>query len=228
MTASPTITDHQALSRSEIEALLETAPLHQFNHCDFSGADLSRLNLQGCVFHGCQLAETSFYAAKLGDTRWRQCRAREADFESADLVDASFVSCDLNNSKWRRAKLASVSFDMSKLTGAMFEEVSHLGLTFKNTLLAGADLRGMSFRKAHLLELDFSSADLSGCDFRDAVFEGGSLGNIQMRQTRFDGADLRSVNLAGLKLTDLKPFKGALISARQAADLLGELGLVVA
>lgn len=228
MPPSLTIHDSVVFSRAELAALLDGGGLHEFRQCDFSGEDLSRLNLQGCRFHACQLAETSLYAAKLGDSHWRQCRGREADFESAELVDASFISCDLNNSRWRRAKLASCTFDMCKLTGASFEEVAHLGLVFKSTLLAGADVRGLSFRKAHLLELDFSGADLSGCDFRDAVFEGGSLGDIQMRQTRFEGADLRGANLAGLKLVDVKPFRGALISPRQAADLLGGLGLVVA
>ena len=96
------------------------------------------------------------------------------------------------------------------------------------TLLVGANLRGMSFRKTQLKQLDFSDADLSGCDFREAIFVGGSLRNAHLKLTRFDGADLREADIGGLTLVDVKLFRGATISHKQAAEMLGELGLSVA
>ena len=113
-------------------------------------------------------------------------------------------------------------------TGANFEEVAHLGLSFSDTLLVGADLRKMSFRKMQLDQLDSWEADLSGCDFREAVFVGGGLRNAHLKLTRFDGADLRESDIGGLKLVDAKLFKDAIISLSQAAELLGELGIMVA
>ena len=44
----------------------------------------------------------------------------------------------------------------------------------------------------------------------------------------FDGADLRETDIAGLKVLDAKLFKNALISPRQAADLLTAWELIVA
>jgi uncharacterized protein YjbI with pentapeptide repeats len=81
---------------------------------------------------------------------------------------------------------------------------------------------------ARLVVLDFAGADLSGCDFREAVFEGGSLRDAHIRDTRFEGADLREVDLGGLKLANAKQFLGATISARQAAEMVREMGLNVA
>ena len=104
----------------------------------------------------------------------------------------------------------------------------HLGLSFDDTLLIGADLRKMSFRKMQLNQLNFSEADLSGSDFREAVFIGGSLRNTHLKLARFEGADLREADIGGLKLLDARLFKGATISFNQAADLLGELGITVA
>ena len=218
----------ESIDRARIEQLLREDALLVFEDCDFSGADLSRLNLHDSVLRNCALLETSFYAANLARTRWQRCRAGHADLESGDLVDARFESCDLNNTSWRRAKLASCSFRSCKLTGAAFEEVSYLGLTFEDSLLIGADLRRMSFRKQTLAGLDFADADLSGCDFRDAVFEGGSLRDAHIKDTRFDGADLREADLGALKLVNAKLFAGATISPRQAAELVRAMGLNVA
>ncbi|MDN2805800.1 pentapeptide repeat-containing protein, partial [Campylobacter coli] len=82
----------QTLSRADVEAALPHAPL-VFQECDLDGADLSRLDLRNCTFISCSIAETSFYAAKLGQTTWQRCRGRQADFEAADLTDARFQGC---------------------------------------------------------------------------------------------------------------------------------------
>nr|WP_309249595.1 pentapeptide repeat-containing protein [Paraburkholderia sp. CNPSo 3274] len=55
-----------------------------------------------------------------------------------------------------------------KLTGARFVDARTPGLSFHDSLLVGADLKGLSFRKQTLEALSFSDADLSDCDFRDA------------------------------------------------------------
>ena len=60
------------------------------------------------------------------------------------------------------------------------------------------------------------------------MFEGGSLRDAHLKNARFDGADLRSVDLGGLRLAQLgQSFKGAVLSADQAAMLVSELGIRV-
>ena len=58
--------------------------------------------------------------------------------------------------------------------------------------------------------------------FTECVLREASVTNA-----RFEGADLRGADLGTLRLGDASRFKGALISKRQAADLLRELGLKV-
>src|SRR2546427_9020983 len=69
-----------------------------------------------------------------------------------------------------------------------------LGIDFHESLLIGADLRGVSFRKKTLEGLNFSDADLAGCDFRDAVFHKASLRDAHLKKARFDG-DRKSTRL---------------------------------
>ncbi|EUB74183.1 hypothetical protein PMI27_000359 [Pseudomonas sp. GM41(2012)] len=199
-----------------------------FTGVDFSGQDLSRVNLQGARFERCLFAGSNLTAAKLDSAEWLSCRAAHAMFRSATLVDAKFVSSDLNNTQWQHSKLAHASFDGCKLTGANFIDTSTLGLSFSDCVLRSACLSGLSFYKSQLRGLDFADADLSYCDFRHAVFlEGGSLSLARVNNARFDQADLREASLDGLRLVDAKMFKGAIISKSQAAMLLSGLGLTV-
>ncbi|HEY0288583.1 MAG TPA: pentapeptide repeat-containing protein [Pseudomonas sp.] len=195
---------------------------------DFSGQDLSRLDLRSIRFERCLFAGTDFTATDLANTDWQSCRASQAVFRAATLEEASFSNSDLNNTVWQRSKLAHASFEGCKLTGASFADTTTLGLTFKDCVLRSACLSGISFYKSELFNLDFAEADLSYCDFRHAVFiEGGSLSMARVNNARFDQADLREASLHGLRLTDAKLFKGATISKSQATMLLAGLGLQV-
>ena len=113
------------------------------------------------------------------------------------------------------------------MTGADRPDGQAIGLSLVVVLLVLAVLPKLSFRKATLKQVDFSEADLRACDFRDAVFEECSLRDAHLADCRFENADLRGADLGGVKLTDARRFKGAIISKRQAADLLGQLGLRV-
>lgn len=200
----------------------------RFQSIDFSGQDLSRLDLSHSRFERCLFGDTNLTAADLSNTHWQSCRAAQAVFRSATLEEAVFVNCDLNNTLWQRSKLAHALFEGCKLTGANFVDSSTLGLVFKDCVLRSAVLSGLSFYKTELHNLDFAEADLSYCDFRQAVFvEGGSLSLARVNNARFDQADLREASLHGLHLTDAKLFKGAIISKSQAGMLLAGLGLHV-
>lgn len=195
---------------------------------DFSGQNLSRLDLRGLRFERCLFAGTDLTAADLSNTDWQSCRAAQAVFRSATLEEARFCNSDLNNTLWQRSKLAHATFEGCKLTGANFADTATLGLSFSDCVLRSACLSGMSFYKTELRNLDFADADLSYCDFRHAVFvDGGSLSMARVNNARFDQADLREASLHGLRLTDAKLFKGATISRSQASMLLAGLGLQV-
>lgn len=209
-------------------ALRESGDEPTFERCQFDGEDLSNIDFRAARFAQCTIGQTRFEHSDLSRTRWIGCRGAAASFRYANAGDARFIRSDLNNTDWTGAKLASTVFTEVKLTGARFIDTRALGLSFHDSLLVGATLRGLSFRKQTLEQLNFSDADLADCDFRDAVFEGGSLGNVRLLNTRFDGADLRSVDLSGLRLSDvLQHLKGTILSVDQAVMLIGDCGVRV-
>ena len=65
----------ERLSRTQMQDLIAAAykPI-RFEDCDFEGEDLSRLDLSRCEFQRCSIADTSFFAALLIQTRWQSCR----------------------------------------------------------------------------------------------------------------------------------------------------------
>ena len=193
--------------RAAVETALETAGPARFIGWNLSAADLGGLDLHGCNFV--------------------RCRGGKADFSSTDLTEASFEGSDLNNTTWRGARLSAAQFSDCKLTGAQFQEASTLGLCFLRSLLVNASLRRFSFRRQSLEGIDFSGADLVGCDFREAVLLECSLRDANIADARFEDADLRGADLGALRLADAGRFRGAVISKRQAADLLSGLGLKV-
>ena len=113
------------------------------------------------------------------------------------------------------------------MLGMDFTDTSSSALTFGDCNLGLSHLQKMSLRGETLKGVNFDQADLSGCDFRDAFLDTCSLRESNVADANFQGADLRSCDLGGLQMADARRFKGAIISKRQAADLLGQLGLTV-
>jgi fluoroquinolone resistance protein len=166
-------------------------------------ADLNELDLQGCEFV--------------------RCRAGHANFSSCNFTEARFLFCDFNNSKWRGTIVSSAFFQDCKLTGDQLAFANTLmPPVFERCLLINANLRGLSFRRAQL-----DGDDFHGADFRDAVLTGCSLREANVANARFEGADLRGADLGSLQLADASRFKGAIISKKQAGELLSGLGLKV-
>ena len=72
--------------------------------------------------------------------------------------------------------MSSAVFKERKLTGANFEEVAHLGLSFEDTLLIGADLRNAHPKLARFEGADLREADIGGLKLMDAkLFRGATI-----------------------------------------------------
>ncbi|MBN9320372.1 MAG: pentapeptide repeat-containing protein [Caulobacterales bacterium] len=192
--------------RQDVASATRDGPA-RFSGWNLTAADLSRLDLQGCVFE--------------------RCRAGQANFANAGLAETQFLGCDLNNSRWAGASLSSAVFRDCKLTGALLGEIRSFGLTFERCLLVSAQLPGFSFRRQTLDGVDFQGADLAEADFREAVLTDCNLKDANLARARFEGADLRGAEIGPIAAGDLPRFKGALISRAQAAIIAGGLGLKV-
>jgi uncharacterized protein YjbI with pentapeptide repeats len=199
-----------AATRHDVEAALRGrgSASMRFMGRNMTEADLNGLDLQGCEFV--------------------RCRAGHANFSSCNFTEARFLFCDFNNSKWRGTIVSSAFFQDCKLTGAQMVVANTLmPPAFERCLLINAYSRGLSFRRAQLDGVDFHGADLREADFRDAGLTDCSLREANVTNARFEGADLRGADLGSLKLADASRFKGAIISKKQAGELLSGLGLKV-
>jgi uncharacterized protein YjbI with pentapeptide repeats len=173
-----------------------------------TGADLNRLDLHGCEFV--------------------RCRAGHVNFSSRNFTEARFLFCDFNNATWRGTILSSAVFQDCKLTGAQKAVASTLmPPAFERCLLINENLRGLSLRRAQLDDVDFQGADLRDADFRDAVQTGCRVREANVTKARFEGAHLHRADFGNLQLADASQFKGAIISKKQAGELLCGLGMKV-
>ncbi|GGL50219.1 pentapeptide repeat-containing protein [Wenxinia marina] len=222
-----TLIESATPTRADLDRLARTAGRVTFRGCVFDELDLGHLDVTDWRFETCSLARARLTGARFGDSAFVNCRAPGATFAGAALADTVVEGGSYANASFVEARLSSVRFARCKMTGADLGSVAALDVTFEEVLLVLSVLPGFSFRKAHLSGLDLSEADLRRCDFREAVLNDCSLRDANIADCRFQGADLRGADLGGLRLTEADRFRGAIISKRQAGDLLGQLGLHV-
>lgn len=215
------------VSTKEVEDLCHAGQTVVLRDCDLTGLNLSQNDMSGWRFERCILAGASFNGAMLEGTVFEGCRAAGGSFVSAVMTEAVIEGGDFSNTSFRGATLAAMKIGHCKMTGADLSETQMMGVEVEDVLFVFALLPKTSFRQMTLRQIDFGDADLRSCDFRETVFEDCSLRDANLSDCRFEHADLRGADLGGVKLTDAKRFKGAMISKRQAADLLSQLGLQV-
>ncbi len=203
---------------------------------DFSGKDLSNLDLAGLDFKHARLAKVNLYGA--------------------DLSTAKLASVDLSGAKLDRATIMRADFTGANLEGATILKPNVFSdMTFNHAdapNFSGANLRGARIA-ARLDGANFRGADLSGAvvgpadtgveagmapssrmikvDFSDATLEGAVLQNLDLTFARFVDAKMAGAKLTKLDLTnaDLNgaDLTGADVSGTnfKGANLAGVKGL---
>jgi uncharacterized protein YjbI with pentapeptide repeats len=200
---------------------------YTFRGCSFADADLRGAQLAEAVLTDCCLDRADVGGAMLEQARVEGGSAAFLKAARADLTDTLFTGVDLANSTWVQALCAGTRFEECRLVGARLSAVRGIGYTFTRCHLGLADLAGLDFRGLALDGLNLAEADLTGCDFRDARLDGCRLAGAELRSARFAGADLRGADLGEVAMDDLPVLRGACVSERQAAALIGVFGIQV-
>lgn len=173
---------------------------------DFSGKNLTNLDLAGLDFKSANLAKANLYGA--------------------DLTSANMKGTDLSGAKLDRAILMQTDFSGANLQGATILLPSIFSDTsFKHAdapKFVGANLRGARIA-ARMDGADFANADLSGAwigpsertseagmapssrslgmNFTSANLSGAMIKEVEMTFARFTGANLKGAKLINLDLT---------------------------
>ncbi|MBN3271069.1 KCTD9 protein, partial [Polyodon spathula] len=176
--------DHSPISRKEFVRFLLATPTKSELRCqglNFSGADLSRLDLRYINFKMANLSRCNLTHANL-------CCA---NLERADLSGAN-LEASLSGANLQGVKMLCSNAEGASLRGCNFEDPSGLkanleGANLKNVDMEGSQMTGINLRVATL-----KNAKLKNCNLRGATLAGTDLENCDL-----SGCDLQEANLRG-------------------------------
>uniref|UniRef100_A0A8C8JSF7 BTB domain-containing protein n=1 Tax=Oncorhynchus tshawytscha TaxID=74940 RepID=A0A8C8JSF7_ONCTS len=149
--------DHSPISRKEFVRFLLATPTKSELRCqglNFSGADLSRLDLRYINFKMANLSRCNLTHANLCSSNLER-----ADLSGANLDDAILrTHLDSRNEKH--------GTDNTCLTSG----VEHL-----ISVLLGANLKGVDMEGSQMTGINLRNCDLSGCDLQEANLRGSNV-----------------------------------------------------
>jgi uncharacterized protein YjbI with pentapeptide repeats len=162
---------------------------------DFSGADLSELNLAGADLGKADLAGARLAGANLSGANLSRAKLFRADLSQADLSRATLFKANLS-----QADLAGANLNSADLSGAFLIRANLSGATLHGACLKGANLGQASLFRAKLVKANLSQAslfksDLSEADLSEADLEGANLQEAVLERTNLRSARLANANL---------------------------------
>ena len=200
---------------------------------DFSGKDLSALDLSGLDFKGADLSRANLFGTDLSSSKLDRARLTGARLDRATITSTSFEGSDLSDATILRPNIFStmevnarelpnfrnatmvranisgrldrISFAGSDLTEAFFGPRNPDGevLTTARIEMNGCDFTGAKLHRADLSLNNLQFAKFVNADLTGAIFAGSNLSNAD-----FTGADISDANFTGASI-DGAHFEGA-------------------
>ncbi|NVB42448.1 DUF2169 domain-containing protein [Pseudenhygromyxa sp. WMMC2535] len=189
-----------------------------FTNLNFTGANLSRMDLRGVDLSGAYLESADLSDSNLSGARLDGAVLAHAKLTRTRLEGASLVDVNLGKAKISGAIFTDADLSEANLYGARFEESS----------LIRAKLKG-----AKVVELSLERCDASGCFADDLVFIKVELRAVNLRHARldrtlwhendlrgsaFDGASLVSATFLGVDIRQVGFREAKLDNARFVED----------
>ncbi len=158
------------MQRHEFEYTFEC-----FCGLDFSGADLSKIDLRYSDLRNAKLAGTDFQGSMLFGTR----------FCNADMQGANLRCCLIHEADFTGANLSNACFTSAK---------AYSGLPKRPDWIT-TGYRKVSFRNADLTETDFRECGIQDADFTGAVMDGALFQKEQIMQFALSQEQKQAVRL---------------------------------
>jgi len=171
--------------RDIVQALMTTSVVSElrFQGVNFSGADLSKLDLR----------HINFKFAKLVGADLRGANLAHCNLERADLTN-----CNLDGAILFGAKMVCSICETASMKGCNFEDPAGSRTNMEGSNMKGCNLEGSAMANVNLRVANLRNAILQNCDLRSAVLAGADLENCTL-----SGCDLQEANLRGANLTDV-------------------------
>ncbi|NXF48422.1 KCTD9 protein, partial [Oceanites oceanicus] len=173
--------DHSPISRKEFVRFLLATPTKSELRCqglNFSGADLSRLDLRYINFKMANLS---------------RCNLAHANLCCANLERADLSGSVLDCANLQGVKMLCSNAEGASLKGCNFEDPSGLKANLEGKMvLPGVDMEGSQMTGINLRVATLKNAKLKNCNLRGATLAGTDLENCDL-----SGCDLQEANLRG-------------------------------
>lgn len=197
------------LSVEEVRALLEKATPE--GPADFSGKNLSELDLSGLDFKRANLARADLFGTKLVGANLSHANLSGARLDLAWIMRADFTGANLTQASMFGPVVATSLAGPEPRDAPRFASADFSGARVI-ARLAGTDLRGARFVGARLgvdlknqpmgqMRNDFSGADLSGADFSNADLNRAILAFAKLKDANLSGANLFRADLSRADLS---------------------------
>lgn len=173
---------------------------------DFSGRNLSFLDLAGLDFKGASLPGANLYGTDLTKAILKGSNLAGVMLDRAAIVSADFSGANLEGASLLRPSI-NVALDRNPRDAPKFAGANLRSVRI-TAMMDGADFRGADLTDANLgpydVRADMSSMPgsiLRGSDFSGAILRRADLMWAKLRFSKFVGADLRDVNFVGADLS---------------------------
>lgn len=177
---------------------------------DFTGADLSALDLRSADFSGSFLESASFEGATLTGadfseavlTRARFAHAivKSANFRRANLGEAVLSHTTLQECNFEESELVRISISSSEIVRSKFINIMSDYVQMADSTLLGCDIQTC-------LSSDFN---LKGVTFRDCKIEKWAFMDSQLVEVVFDASNLKDASVTTCKLDNCEFLKSHL------------------
>lgn len=168
--------------------------------------DLSRLGFVKTVFEGCK-----FQGCDFERTEWIDVCLRDCDLSGSRIVDGYLKRCEFVNCK-------GVGVD---LTDAVLQDISFQGCNFRYSNFSGASWNAVKIESSNWSRANMAQCQFSKIEFAEVDFLGTSFFQSPLSGIDFTSCQLEEIMASG------EEFRGAVVSAYQAAQLAKLWGLIV-
>lgn len=173
---------------------------------DFSGANLTQVNLSGANLSGADFSEANLSVANLSGANLSNTNLSRANLNVARLSGANLAKANLTQANLNVANLIQTNLKEADLTQATLirAELIRTQLSEANLLeanLSEADLREASLRQAKLSRATLSEANLRGALLTAANLEGANLNKADLRRADLSGSNLKATDIRQANLS---------------------------
>lgn len=194
---------------------------------NFSGQDLSELDLAGLNFKSADLAGANLYGTDLSSADLQGVNLSGSKLDRAVIIKSNFSGANLDKTSiLKPSAFSTFTFDRAdapnfsratlrgarisaRMDGVSFRGAdltdAHFGPTDRSAeagIAPSSRMMGADFTEAKMVDAKIVDIDLTFGRFVDANLRNAQLINLDLTRTDFSGADLTGANLSGSNLDD--------------------------